>query len=246
MRSQISNPLLLNAIRIVKSDSSKETLFFEALLQAKFLCPVQTDTGNLAKNTDGSIALSEDTPVSFVSIADSSGAQYLMAFTDRNELAKWSQGKYHQTMVYAYNDYKGLLMPGDMPYQGVVINPFSDNVVLGKEVFSDGNLQKVTARGQESLMIGLPKDYPTSMVEKLKQYFHKTRLVEIAFLLWMARGEEAGYLLVLGTKTSPQQLFPQIGEICKPYLNNKLLDMVLLNSAFGQSAVEDQLPFYIV
>ena len=116
--------------------------------------------------------------------------------------------------------------------------------MLGKEIFTGSDAPFQTAKNNESIMIGQPKDYPTSMVEKLKQYFRRSRIVDTAYLLWMVRGQEAGYLLVLGTNTSPQNLFPSIGELCKPYLDQKPLDMLLLNSSFGQSAVQNQQPFF--
>ena len=240
----INNSNLLNAINLVRKDRSKEPLFFEVLRQAKLLCPVQIDTRNLPKNTDGSVILSSDSPISLVSICDSSGAHYLMAFTDRNELAKWNQGSHQQTIVYTFDDYKAVLTSGDTPYQGVALNPFGDNIVLGKEIFTGGNAPFQTAKSNESIMIGQPRDYPTRMVEKLRQYFRRNRMVDMAYLLWMVRGQEAGYLLVLGTTASPQKLFPSIGELCKPYLDEKPLDMVLLSSAFGQSAVKEEQPFY--
>jgi len=241
---EISNPNLLTAIRLMRADSSKEPQFFEALHQAKLLCPVQVDTRSIPKNPDGSTVLNSDSPISLVGISDSSGAHYLMAFTDRNELAKWNQGRHQQTIIYTFDDYKAVLTSGDTPYQGVVLNPFGDNIVLGKALFSAGNAPFQTTKSNESIMIGQPKDYPTRMVEKLKQYFHSNRFVDTAYLLWMVRGQEAGYLLVLGTAVSPQKLFASIGELCKPYLGEKPLDMVLLSSAFGQSAIQDQQPFY--
>lgn len=241
---EINNTNLLNVIRLMRADASKEPQFFEALHQAKFLCPVQVDTHSLPKNPDGSVVLSSDSPISLVSISDDSGAHYLMAFTDRNELGKWNQGSSQQTIVYTFDDYKAVLTSGDTPYQGVVLNPFGDNIVLGKELFADGKALFQTVKSDESIMIGQPKDYPTRMVEKLKQYFRSNRLVDTAYLLWMVSGQEAGYLLVLGTKASPQQLFSSIGELCKLYINERPLDMVLLNTTFGQSAVQDQQPFY--
>lgn len=241
---EISNQNLLNAIGLMRKDRSKEPLFFEALHQTKLLCPIQVDTRNLPRNPDGSVVLSSDSPISLVSISDSSGAQYLMAFTHHNELKKWNQGSRQQTIVYSFDDYQAALTSGDTPYQGVVLNPFSDNIVLVKEIFTGGNAPFQTAKSNESIMIGQPKDYPTHMTEKLKQYFRSNRLVDIAYLLWMARGQETGYLLVLGTTASPQKLFPPIGELCKPYLDEKHLDMVLLGSSFGQSAVQNQQPFY--
>ena len=97
----------------------------------------------------------------------------------------------------------------------------------------------------ESVMIGIPKEYPTDMVNKLKEYFAKMQNVEKAYLLWLVRGKESSYLLVLDSPISPQQLFPPIGQICQPYLKGKLLDMVLANSGLGKCAIEGQTPFFI-
>jgi len=221
----ISNPNLLKALRLLKADRSKEPLFFEALRQAKLLCPVQVDTGNLPKSPDGSVVLYSDSTISLISISDSSGAQYLMAFTDRDELAKWNQGSHHQTIIYTFDDYKAVLSSGETPFRGVVLNPFSDNIVLGKEIFTGGNTPFQTVKSKESIMIGQPADYPAEMAEQLRRFFHKNRAVKIAYLLWMVRGREAGYLLVLDTSADPQKLFPTIGELCKPYLAEKPLDI---------------------
>ena len=155
---EISNPNLLSAIRLMRADRSKEPLFFKALHQAKLLCPVQVDTSNMPKNADCSTVLNSDSPISLVSISDSSGALYLMAFTDRNELSKWNQGSYQQTIVYSFDDYKAMLTSGHTPYQGVVLNPFGDNIVLGKEIFKGGNDPFQTAKSNESIMIGQPKE----------------------------------------------------------------------------------------
>lgn len=240
----INNTYLLNVIRHMRADSSKEPQFFEVLHQAKLLCPVRVDTRSLPRNSDGSAVLNSDSTISLVSINNPSGASYLMAFTDRSELAKWNQGIHQQTIIYTFDDYKTVLISGDTPYQGVVLNPFSDNIVLRKEIFTGGNSPFQTAKSNESIMIGQPKDYPSRMVEKLKQYFRSIRLVDTAYLLWMVRGQEQSYLLILGTTASPHKLFPIIDELCKPYLNEKPLDIVTLNTAFAQNAVQSQHPFY--
>lgn len=44
----INNVGLQNAIQLVRKNRSKEPLFFEALHQAKLLCPVRVDTCNLS------------------------------------------------------------------------------------------------------------------------------------------------------------------------------------------------------
>ena len=82
------------------------------------------------------------------------------------------------------------------------------------------------------------------MVNKLKEYFAKIQNAEKAYLLWMVRGKDSSYLLVLDSPISSQLLFPPIGHICQPFLKGKLLDMVLANSGLGKAAIEGQSPFF--
>ena len=82
------------------------------------------------------------------------------------------------------------------------------------------------------------------MVNKLKEYFAKIQNVEKAYLLWMVRGQDSSYLLVLDSPISSQQLFPPIGYICQPFLKGKSLDIVLANSGLGKAAIEGQSLFF--
>ncbi len=242
----MNNLSLSKSIHLLKKNQIKDQEFFAALYQARLLCPIEVDSKNLHKNGHGRVVLNEDVAVSLVSLSDSSGRKCLVGFTDRNELGKWPEGKQHQTIIYTYDEYKKLIMAERSPYQGVVINPFSDNVFLPKKVFSNGQPDAVTMHGKETLMIGLPKEYPAIMVEKLKEYFKKTKQVELAYLLWKADSQGTGYLLVLGMKVSPDKLFPQVGEICRPFLKDITLDMLPLNTEFGQRVVKGYQPFYSI
>ena len=94
-------------------------------------------------------------------------------------------------------------------------------------------------------MVGIPSEYPTKMVNELKDYFKENNMVNKAYFLWMVRGGEGSYLLVLDSLISPTQLYQQVGELCKPYLKDKFLDIVSASSDFGKKVIENQSPFYI-
>lgn len=241
----ITNEALVDIIGKVKQNEVREELFWKEIFKAKFLCPVIMNIAKNLQNDNSTIVLEEGTNISLLSIDNSQGEHFLMAFTDWNEVRKWKQEENQQTLVLTYEDYQGIILKNDSPYHGVVINPFGENVVLSRQLMINTRGNEHTLQKGETVMLGVPKEYPSDMINKLKEYFTSTQNVDKAYLLWMVQGETSSYLLVLDTRTSPQRLFPAVGQVCQPYLNGKLLDMVLVDSNLGKIAIEEQAPFYV-
>ncbi|MEG0564352.1 enhanced serine sensitivity protein SseB [Anaerorhabdus sp.] len=242
----VTNYQLLNAIDEMRKDNKKEQIFINELFKAKFLCPAQAQLNNFNKNNIGQIITGEAGTISLASLDDQQGKHYLIAFTDWKELSKWKQEEIVQTLILTCEDYKRILTKEDSPYAGFVINPYSANILLDKDTLENIHSNEMLIHAGETVLIGEPNDYPTDMVEKLKDMFKKLTEIGSAYLLWMARNEEMSYLLVIDTiNGNEHDLFPKVGEVCKPYLKGKFLDIVLLSSQFGQSAIENQKPFYI-
>ncbi len=240
----ITNPNLVNVIKEIKQGNKKEELFWEEIFKAKFLCPINMEIGKTSQKENHKIVLGEGTSIALLSIDNEQSEHFLMAFTDWDELKKWKQNHDQQTLVLSYEDYQGIIIKNDSAYQGMVINPFGENIVLDRQMLANTRKNEQIIQKGESVMVGIPKEYPTDIVNKLKEYFEKMQNVEKAYLLWMVRGKESSYLLVLDSKVSPQQLFPLIGQICQPFLKGKLLDIVLANSGLGKGAIEGQTPFF--
>lgn len=240
----ITNPNLVNVIKEIKQEKKAEELFWEEILKAKFLCPINIEIEKTTQKENHKIVLGEGTSIALLSIDNEQSEHFLMAFTDWEELKKWKQNYNQQTLVLSYEDYQGIIIKNDSIYQGMVINPFGENIVLDRQMLNTTKQNKHIIQKGESVMIGIPRENPADMLNKLKEYFAKVQSVEKAYLLWMVRGKEASYLLVLDSPISPQQLFPLIGQICNPFLQGQLLDMVLANSGLGKSAIEGQIPFF--
>lgn len=238
----ITNPNLVNIIREIKQGKNKEELFWKEVFKAKFLCPIEMSSAT--KREYSKLVLDEGAQISLLSIDDKNNETFLMAFTDWNEIKKGEQIEGKQTLVLTYEDYRKIIIKNHSPYKGMVINPFGENVVLSKQLLADTRENERIIQKGESVMLGLPREYPIDMVNKLKEYFVFTQNVDKAYLLWMVRDKESSYLLVLDTEVSPRQLFPIIGQICQPFLNGKLLDIILANSSLGKNVVEEHFPFF--
>lgn len=240
----ITNPRLLNAIEEMRKDNTKEQFFVNELFKANFLCPAKVELKNSEKGGKGQITLGEGSTIALTSIDDQQGKHYLMAFTDWEEIGKWSREENIQTIILICEEYQQILNKEDSPYAGFVINPYGANIMLNKDLLNGIHPSEMIMQVGESVMIGEPKDYPTDMVEKLKQMFKDIKEIRGAYLLWMARNNETSYLLVLNANGNEQKFFPVVGEICQPYLKGNFIDMVPYSTQFGQRAVENQKPFY--
>lgn len=242
----ITNQKLVEIMHKIKNDNSKEVEFLDELLKAKFLCPAIMKLEENSGNSIEKITLNEGTTIKLVGLSSEIGENYLMAFTDWTELRNWRNKANQQTLILSYDDYQGVILKDNSAYEGFVINPYGANIVLDKNSIENINQRFQQMKKGASVMLGLPKEYPYDMVEKLKIYFDKVKVVKTAYLLWMAREEEASYLLVLDFVGVPQTVFSQIANVCQPYLKGKLLDMIPMNTVFGKSAIENQQPFYQV
>lgn len=241
----ITNANLVNVIKAIKKGNNKEELFWKEIFKAKFLCPINMEIGKTTQKGNHKIVLGEGTSIALLSIDNKQSEHFLMAFTDWDELKKWKKNYAQQTLILSYEDYQEIVIKNDSAYHGMVINPFGENIILDRQMLKNTRKNEHIIQKGESVMIGIPKEYPTDMVNKLKEYFATMQNVEKAYLLWMVRGKESSYLLVLDSQISPQQLFPLIGRVCQPFLREKLLDIVLANSGLGKGAIEGQTPFFI-
>ena len=243
INTPVTNPNLLNAIQLMSEDKSYESHFIDELFKATFLCPGKLNKGDTVKVGENKLIAKEGMTIDLSSLEIMPNKNFLMAFTDWDELLRLKQDDQQQAFLFSFDDYKAVLT-NNTCYEGVIINPFGASIAINKEDLIALRPEQNLVQKGESVMIGAPKDYPTDMVEKLKSYFHAARTVDAAYLLWMARGNETSYLLVLGSSLSPQKIFPVVGEICQPYLEGKPLDMIPMDSAFGKEAIKGQEPFY--
>lgn len=82
--------------------------------------------------------------ISFILLNDKEGKQYLPAFTDDEELAKFQQLHLQQIVsvaVFTFDEYAEIILDNKLA-QGLVLNPFTENVLLVKEMVEVLRLHK--------------------------------------------------------------------------------------------------------
>lgn len=237
----ITNEKLIIIMEKLKKNDIYQEDFLKELVDAKFLCPVKMELQNNTTHENKSV-IGKGSSLSIMSITDNQENHYLMAFTDWDRLRKWNLNFNQQTLIFSCEDYMTIMKQNNQKYQGMVINPNEENLVVTLP-FVEGRKEYVLPKG-ERVMIGEPYDYPTDLVKRLVKDFNKSETIKRAFLLWMVRGKEASYLLVIDSNLDPDKIYPRIGEICKAFLGEKMLDIVSANSSFGKSAILNCVPFF--
>ena len=206
-----------------------EKKFFEQLLKSQFLLPV--------------IVKAED-KISLIKITDENEKEYLPVFTDMEnfQLSFDSSSETH-TVIFAFEEYYEIVQ-SDLNISGVVINPYSENLVLTRENLQFIENSRMSIKNGESVSIGLPKDYPFLLVEKCKDFFKSDNSVKSAYLLQMVKENQLSLLLVIET-VNIERVFPKLSMYLEKYLDSdKILDMIPLDTDFGKNVTKDYEPFF--
>jgi len=227
----IENSELLNVIRKLKTNYSVkvEEDFYKKIEKTKLLLPA---------------ILKGDNKVSILKIMDNIGNDYLPVFTDweNYELNNDDQKK-SQSVVFSFTECMSIVV-SDLSLHGIVINPYSDNLVLSKENLNFLEKKQVNIYNGESVSIGTPKKKPNLFIEKCKIFFEQEPSIKSAFLLQMVKNNQISLLLVIDTEYS-EKIFSQVSKLSDEFLKkNEIIDMIILNTDFGRKATEGNHPFY--
>lgn len=242
----VENIELIRAIEKLKNQQNSENEYelFTELIKANLLVPVlkNKDMSNRNENE----VLTQDIEISIQDIQNPKGERYIPIFTDWSELKKSKFESPVDALVFTYNDYKKVIIERKSKWMGVVINPYTHNIILGVEQFRyiDESMSKI--KKGESVMIGEPKEYPEILMEKLNDILLSMEQVKQAYFLLMIKNKvHKSYLLILDIDGESEKIFSRVGDEVSKYLKKEeIVDFVLYNTTFGKSASENQKPFY--
>lgn len=240
----VTNPEFVDAMnRFLQNRSAENELaFIEKLGQAHFLSPIILD-GEIENGV-----LKEGTLINFKLLTNQDDESFFIAFTDWDELRKWSKD-HVQTLIMRYEDYKAMLLKDPDVAKGFVINPYNQNIIITPQLmeYIERRKSEVVITKDTKIMLGQPSNYPHEMVNALSKFFKKHREVDEAYIFLAQREDEdkPNLLLVIGFEGDKSVLFPQVAAIAQEYLGkDEYIDIVPLDSTFGREAVKGAEPFY--
>lgn len=240
----VTNPELVNCMNTFfnERNTTNELILIEQIEKAHFLVPI-TLQGEIINGV-----LKEGSHIHIKIISDSSKDTYFMAFTDWEQLSKWSQEK-EETLVLTYADLKSIVFKDTDSIKGFVINPYGQNIIITPKLMEYFQQRKseITLKKDSKIFLGQPADYPYEMVDALIAFFKNRKEVDSAYLFLAHREEDItpNLLFVIDFSGDKMELFPQIADIAQNYLGkNDFVDIIALDTSFGKDATKDATPFY--
>lgn len=127
---EVRNPKLVAAMQAMLKHDNEQTRGQMAaeLLDSHLLSPVQQQT----------ILTEQSGPskrVRFLDIQNTEGERYYLAFTDLDEYAKWNdKEKHNEALIMTLEDFGNILIRQLNDLKGFVVNPYSENVSISKDL----------------------------------------------------------------------------------------------------------------
>ncbi|WMJ22904.1 enhanced serine sensitivity protein SseB [Paludicola sp. MB14-C6] len=225
----------------------------EVAMNAYFLSVIKMENDPI-QNGDGTAVFQQDTTISFPMLTTETGASYYPVFIDWEELSKWDEVKGTQpnTLILSFDDYAAMVIDKQNGH-GIVVNPFSDNFVIDRDLLIHlRRIKQITQTGHAEMTVekdttvhlGEPANYPIDMINAIKKAVKHDKDINTMWLRLMEKDSELSYLVIVGFEGDRKKAFSLISNAASPYLNNMYLDMVPFKDTFGSQAVEGVEPFY--
>lgn len=255
----IKNPDLIQAFHLVEYDSTPERQaeFMQEVVKARYMT-VASFSPEPEEDEEGNLKFAENASVSFPDIRNDKGEKYFPAFTDWKEAQKWEIREGQHVVGMTFDDYAGIVLQ-DNDADGFVINPFSENIKIDRQVITSLKQQQAAFMKRQQLMYernhpeqaasNEPMEFrqltawPEKMLEEVITYL-KEQPVKLAYLQGVIQGERKGCMFILDHQGSDEAIFGGIARIAQPYMQGMYLYMATTASDLGRKAVEGLKPFY--
>ena len=256
----LENPVLKELfarVRQARTDEERAEAFNEAaeeiVMNAHFLSAVEFSQSPEDQG-DGTAVCKAETTMSLAGLTTQDGRSFLPVFIDWEELGKWDavRGETPSTMIFSFDDYAAMVLGSDGG-SGLVVNPFSDNMVITREMVAQWREHKQivltghaehTVKKDTQVLLGEPKEYPTVLVEALSDCAKREKSIQRLWLRLMQKDGEFSYLVIVENQGGGKPPYDQLAERARPYLNGMYVDMVPYGDGFGRDAAEGVEPFY--
>lgn len=135
----VANTDLIIGLKIMQGNPTAESQneFINQMIHARFLC-VATFDPEPFQNENGEYEVTEGTKLLLNSVASQDKRAFIVAFTETKEALKYKKENEH-TVITTYPDFCNMIFQKDAPYSGFVINPYSENIVVTKEIMDSIN-----------------------------------------------------------------------------------------------------------
>lgn len=253
--AELNNTKLLEAISVMKESKtpeSQQAVLEEIVMNAQFMIPAEVSkiSEEEAKTLPNP---QHNTRIKFAMITNDKRQTFFPAFTSIDELHKWNKEYKGHTINLSFDDY-ALMISKEERIGGMVVDPFSSNLVIDrrmaedlkirKEVRLKGSAERVLKSGTK-VKLGVPKEYPNELIDAIKEYMKTKEEINAAYFRLMLKEDgAASYLIAVDFDGDKDELFSGIADAARPHLGNMFIDLISVEVGLGKSVSENTEPFY--
>lgn len=267
-KQPVANPALNAAAKKLREENNPQNLnmVINELTRAIFLAPAKVEvSGPMPKpDANGRIQMPKDTRVTFSLLKASDGRSFFPAFTNEEEMRKWTQSTANQVMALRFDDYARMLQQSDS-VAGFVVDPFGDNLRFESKMVASikqqhdaavarakAGLRQTQIKPGDKVTIVEPTVYPDALLDPLCELFAQQEGVAAAYLQIMLVNETDRFYLLVLDAPKDDKLFAAIAQAARPFMSSPetLAKKINLNittseTPLGQQGMRDSEPFYI-
>ena len=133
----VSNPMLMGTIQLMKADPSPEhkNMFVNEMMKSQFMSPAIVEPKPEADG-EGKLKVAPGSKIQFPMLTAPDGKRFCMAFTDKMEYEKWKEAQKASFFALSLDELAAMVLRKDSQALGFVINPFSENIVVPREMLA--------------------------------------------------------------------------------------------------------------
>lgn len=174
----------------------------------------------------------------FMLLANQDQDHYFQCYTDMDEYNKWNDAKESREFFLSFDELANIVVSSDSEIKGLVINPFSENIVLNREAVKD-------IFSNDKVFIDGKKECPKEIKRKMKRVLEKKKSINCAYILCIIKNNIPGYLLIIDVKTKDiEKLFNEIREEINNSIDEINLDIMTTKYDIAEELIKDMKPFY--
>lgn len=224
----------------------------ETVMNARFLTAVKPSKEPI-KAKDGGLTLQDGSDISFMMLG-SSGGNFLPLFTCAEEMAPWKGTENCLTVALGFDDVVTVIM-SDTGCRGTVLNPFTDNLIMQrevadklrqrKEIRNNGRTTKVLSKDTDIEFLN-DNSFPLQLSGKLCEKAKELSAVKSIWLRSVRIDGTDGFLLIADFDGDRDKIFRELESAAKPFLGSKLMYMLSLKDNIPEVWTRNILPVYSV
>ena len=256
MKKPIENPELVEALAALHQENTPQNQgrVLELVLHHAVLLTPAVVTPPPQAQQGGTAAADQKTAIQFQLITTKDGRPFFPAFTDWEELRKFSKLKEQRVVMLRFDNYAEMVLKDDRT-AGMVINPLGLSLTLDRKSLENMAKKKAElARGyaeeqvekDTQVMVGDPEEEPEELLDAVCELAEKREEIQRLWLREMVRQDGMKrYIIVVDHTGEQAEVFQAIAQAAAPHFGKLPVDMIPYGTGFADAATEDAMPFYV-